>query len=112
VTSDAALRAAPDELAGLAAAMLDAALTLLNLWRVAQNDLALSPDMFGNLAGVEQLHHDHLAVVEEAGSTIERLAAVHESDVDQVYRTAFAYQQTDRDVAEQLRMMTNGTWGD
>ncbi len=97
------IRAQPAELARLAGTTLDASIKLGDGWRNAQAALAIPAAAFGNLSSSAGVHRAHAATAEDGETSINRMMAVYEGDVDRLYRVAFAYQQADAAAAQRNR---------
>ncbi|PZS31484.1 MAG: hypothetical protein DLM59_09890 [Pseudonocardiales bacterium] len=90
------------ELARLAGEVLKAADGISSGIRASRAPLTVAPAAFGDSSAGPAVHSAHLAVVEQGGTTNERLVEVLEGDVDRLYRVAFAYQKIDQDAADRL----------
>ena len=97
------VRADPTELARLAGTTLTASGDLADAWRTVQPELAVPAAAFGNLPAGQGVHRTHQAATGDGGTGVDRLVAVHEGDVDRLYRVSFAYQQADREAAARAR---------
>jgi hypothetical protein len=89
------VRADPTELVRLAAVTLATARTMSDGLRDRQRDLAVPGSAFGNTPSAAPTASAHRAALVDAGATVDRLVAVHEGDVDRLYRVAFAYRRAD-----------------
>jgi hypothetical protein len=90
------------ELTRLAADVLKSADGISAVTRASQALLEVPPAAFGSSSAGPAVHSAHLAVVEQGGTTHERLVEVLEGDVDCLYRVAFAYQQIDQAAADRF----------
>ncbi len=97
------VRADPLTLGRLARTTLDASGRLADAWSDVAAAVAAPVAAFGNLAAGPLVHGAAQAAAEAATTTVDRLVAVHEGDVDRLYRTAFAYEQADRAAAQRSR---------
>jgi hypothetical protein len=102
------VRAEPAELVRLAATTLAAARGMSDGWRDGQRELAPPGSAFGDTPSATRAASAHRAVLAGASTALDRLVAVHEGDVDRLYRVAFAYQQADRDAATRQRVPLRG----
>jgi uncharacterized protein YukE len=100
--ADDEVRADPVELTRLAEQMLTASQQISDGWRLAQGELAVPAEAFGDTPAAGTARSEHQATVDAAEVTIGRLVAVLENDVDALYRTAFAYQQADEAAARKF----------
>jgi len=91
------MRAEPEELARLAQRYLDVSKDLLETNRALQGDAPLSTSDFGVFGGL--LRNAHTVALGEAGTAIEYLIAVLETDCENLYRVVFAYEKADQDAA-------------
>lgn len=95
--------AKPEELAKLAREILDAAKSLSTVQLDAQVELVVSPAVYGNAPPDNELHAANQAVVEAADEVLEGLVSTLEADVDNLYRIAFRYKQTDEEAAAGIK---------
>lgn len=91
------MRAEPEELARLAKRYLDVSKDLFETHRALQGDAQLSTSDFGIFG--ESLRDAHTVALAEAGTALEYLIAVLETDCDNLYRVVFAYERADQDAA-------------
>ena len=82
------LRVDPRLLAHTAGRVLDTALELSTQARTLVAALVVPTDAFGGVGA--RFGHEAEAGIEDAQSTLDRLAAVLSGDADKLYRTAFA----------------------
>ncbi|GAB2617914.1 hypothetical protein Aab01nite_31460 [Paractinoplanes abujensis] len=102
------VRADPQALVRLAKTTLGGADGMTAAWSAAQGGVTPAGSAFGNsLEG----GRGAAAATEAAAAmddTWRQVTAVYESDVDKLYRVAFAYQQADREAAERQRRTGGG----
>ena len=91
------MRAEPEELARLAQRYLDVSKDLFETNRALQGGAPLSTSDLGAFG--ESLHNAHTVALAEAGTALEYLIAVVETDCENLYRVVFAYEKADRDAA-------------
>ena len=96
------VRASPTELGRVAQLFVDEAQALFDGLRAARAGLPLTEEMIGAVPSAFRVATAHTDVEDAAGTAVERLIAVLEQDVDALYQTAFAYQQMDRQAAENV----------
>jgi hypothetical protein len=96
------VRANPPELGRAAQLSLTESEALFDALRQARGEVPLAAEAIGNTARTGTVATAHTELVETAGTTVERLIAVLEHDVEALYQTAFAYQKADRDAAADL----------
>ena len=97
------VRADPVALTRLAEQMLRSSQAIADAWRLAQGPLTMPETAFGDSTGGSGTRVAHQATTDDADVAVGRLVAVLESDMDRLYRIAFAYQKADEDAARRLR---------